>query len=220
MQIRLPEKVRIFADGHVRTLNTMAITVSDVVKEAKISMGARDLINAPLPTRIFDGLQIRITRITEVRSLRQIKIPYTVRRVLSGKVLVGTRIVKSRGVSGIAEVRSIKILADGKIVKTTIVSKLTIKPAHDARIIVGTRPRTINDLNWAAVAQCESRGNPRSSNSANGYYGMFQFSITAWKTAGGSGNPMDYSAAEQLMRAKRLYQIRGWRAWPVCGKLF
>lgn len=219
MQIRLPEQVRIFADGRVRTINTMAITVSDVVKEAKISMGPHDLINAPLPTHIFSGLQIRITRITEVRSVKQIKIPYIVRRILSRKVLVGKRILKSRGVSGMAEVRSIKILADGKIVKTTIVSKLTIKPAHDARIIVGTRPRTVNDLNWAAVAQCESRGNPRSSNSANGYYGMFQFSVTAWKTAGGSGNPMDYSAAEQLMRAKRLYQIRGWRAWPVCGKL-
>ena len=218
MQIRLPEQVRIFADGRVRALNTMATTVSDVVKEAKISMGPRDLINAPLPTHIFNGLQIRITRITEVRSIKQIKIPYTVRRIPSRKLLVGKRLLKSRGVSGVAEIRSVKILADGKIIKTTIISKLTIKPAHDARIVVGTRPPTVDDLNWAAVAQCESRGNPRSSNSANGYYGMFQFTVTAWKTAGGIGNPMDYSAAEQLIRAKRLYKIRGWSAWPVCGK--
>jgi hypothetical protein len=87
-------------------------------------------------------------------------------------------------------------------------------------LVVGTRPRTVDELNWRAVANCESHGNPRSSNSKYGYYGMYQFSLTAWKTAGGTGNPMDASAAEQTMRAKRLYNIRGRGAWPVCGRLF
>jgi uncharacterized protein YabE (DUF348 family) len=219
MQIRLPAQVRVIVDGRSRTLKTTAFTVADVIKESHISLGPLDLINTPLPTGVFPGLQIRVTRIKVVSSTKQVKIPYVVKKVFDKKMLVGRRIVKSQGVSGIALVHAVRTLADGKVVKTKIVSNVMIKPAHSALIIVGTRPRTVDELNWAAVANCESRGNPRSSNSANGYYGMFQFTVTAWKTAGGEGNPMDYPAAEQLMRAKRLYAIRGWRAWPTCGKL-
>lgn len=220
MQIRLPEHVRVIVDGRTRTLKTTVLTVSDVIKEARITLGPRDLINTPLPTRIFDGLQIRVTRIQVVSSIKQVRIPYVVKKIPDRRMLVGRRILKSRGVSGLAEVRLVRTFADGKVVKTTIVSNVAIRQAHAALVVVGTRPRTIDELNWAAVAQCESRGNPRSSNSANGYFGMFQFTLTAWKSAGGVGNPMDYSAAEQLMRAKRLYRIRGWHAWPVCGRLF
>lgn len=218
MQIRLPERVRVIADGRSRAFKTTGMTVADVIKEAHISLGARDLINKPLPTRITDGLAIRVTRISEVRSVRQVKIPYSVKRILDRKLLVGKRIIKSRGVSGLAEVHFVKTLADGKVVKTRIISDVTLKQAHAGLVIVGTRPRTIDELNWSAVAFCESRGNPRSSNSANGYYGMFQFSLGAWKTAGGVGNPMDYPASVQLMRAKQLYKLRGWHPWPVCGK--
>ncbi len=57
---------------------------------------------------------------------------------------------------------------------------------------------------WAKVANCESSGNPRAVNPA-GY-------------VGGSGNPINASAAEQLSRAKKLYAQRGASPWPVCGR--
>lgn len=70
---------------------------------------------------------------------------------------------------------------------------------------------------WAKVANCESSGNPKAVNPA-GYYGLFQFDLQTWKSVGGSGNPAKASAAEQLMRAKKLYSQRGAQPWPVCGK--
>ena len=70
---------------------------------------------------------------------------------------------------------------------------------------------------WRKVAQCESGGNPRAVNPA-GYYGLFQFDKQTWRSVGGSGNPANASAAEQLMRAKRLYAQRGAQPWPVCGR--
>jgi LysM repeat protein len=70
---------------------------------------------------------------------------------------------------------------------------------------------------WAKVANCESGGNPRAVNPA-GYYGLFQFDLQTWRSVGGSGNPAKASAAEQLMRAKKLYAQRGASPWPVCGK--
>lgn len=70
---------------------------------------------------------------------------------------------------------------------------------------------------WAKVANCESSGNPRAVNGA-GYYGLFQFDKQTWRSVGGSGNPANASAAEQLSRAKKLYAQRGASPWPVCGK--
>ena len=70
---------------------------------------------------------------------------------------------------------------------------------------------------WAKVAQCESSGNPRAVNPA-GYYGLFQFDLQTWRSVGGSGNPINASAAEQLSRAKKLYAQRGASPWPVCGR--
>ncbi|TDW17509.1 transglycosylase family protein [Kribbella kalugense] len=70
---------------------------------------------------------------------------------------------------------------------------------------------------WAKVANCESSGNPRAVNGA-GYYGLFQFDLQTWRSVGGSGNPTQASAAEQLMRAKKLYAQRGASPWPVCGR--
>ncbi|GAA1550791.1 hypothetical protein GCM10009804_04180 [Kribbella hippodromi] len=70
---------------------------------------------------------------------------------------------------------------------------------------------------WAKVANCESSGNPRAVNGA-GYYGLFQFDLQTWRSVGGSGNPAQASAGEQLMRAKKLYAQRGASPWPVCGK--
>jgi LysM repeat protein len=70
---------------------------------------------------------------------------------------------------------------------------------------------------WAKVANCESSGNPRAVNSG-GYYGLFQFDLQTWRSVGGSGNPTNASAGEQLMRAKKLYSQRGASPWPVCGR--
>jgi resuscitation-promoting factor RpfB len=70
---------------------------------------------------------------------------------------------------------------------------------------------------WRKVAECESSGNPRAVNPA-GYYGLFQFDLQTWRSVGGSGNPAKASAAEQLMRAKKLYAQRGAQPWPVCGR--
>ncbi|MFG1816094.1 transglycosylase family protein [Kribbella sp. NPDC049174] len=70
---------------------------------------------------------------------------------------------------------------------------------------------------WRKVAECESGGNPRAVNPA-GYYGLFQFDLQTWRSVGGSGNPAKASAAEQLMRAKKLYSQRGAQPWPVCGR--
>jgi hypothetical protein len=59
----------------------------------------------------------------------------------------------------------------------------------------------------------ESGGN-YATNTGNGFYGAYQFTIGTWQGVGGSGLPSDASPAEQDMRAQMLYNQRGCSPWP------
>ncbi len=68
-----------------------------------------------------------------------------------------------------------------------------------------------------AIAACESGGNP-ATNTGNGFYGKYQFTLSTWQSVGGSGNPAAASEAEQNQRAALLYAREGAAPWPVCGR--
>jgi len=71
---------------------------------------------------------------------------------------------------------------------------------------------------WRCMAGYEAGGNP-AEDTGNGFYGMFQFTLSSWAGVGGTGNPADASVAEQLYRAELLQQVQGWGAWPVSSRL-
>jgi hypothetical protein len=54
------------------------------------------------------------------------------------------------------------------------------------------------------IKQCESGGDYRAVN-PNGHYGAWQFSMSTWRSVGGTGNPADASPAEQGYRAAILW---------------
>ncbi|HZG94618.1 MAG TPA: resuscitation-promoting factor [Mycobacteriales bacterium] len=79
------------------------------------------------------------------------------------------------------------------------------------------RTATADGLNWAALAQCESGGDPRVVSAGGSYRGLYQFSMTTWRGVGGSGDPIDASRSEQTYRAQVLYRRAGADEWPHCG---
>jgi len=72
---------------------------------------------------------------------------------------------------------------------------------------------------WERVAACESGGNWGIS-SGNGYYGGLQFSLSTWRSTGGTGYPHQNSKAEQMRRANILKARAGLGQWPHCGGNF
>ena len=120
--------------------------------------------------------------------------------------------------------------SDGKFTSRKLVSAtVTRKPVAQV-VEVGTKSRpssssggsgnvggSVDSLNWNALAECESGGNPNAVNSAGPYYGLYQFSASTWRSVGGTGVPTDHGAAEQTLRAKKLYQAQGDSPWPSCG---
>ena len=69
---------------------------------------------------------------------------------------------------------------------------------------------------WAQLAQCESGGNP-ATNTGNGFYGMYQFTLETWQSLGGTGYPHEADAATQTAMAKKLQAQAGWGQWPGCA---
>jgi hypothetical protein len=70
----------------------------------------------------------------------------------------------------------------------------------------------------AAIAQCESGGDPQAIGGGGAYRGLYQFSYATWAAVGGSGDPAQASVAEQTRRAQILYDRAGPSQWPVCGR--
>lgn len=69
---------------------------------------------------------------------------------------------------------------------------------------------------WDQIAACEAGGN-WAINTGNGYYGGLQFSLSSWRSVGGSGLPSEASREEQIMRGQMLQARSGWGAWPACS---
>jgi hypothetical protein len=106
-----------------------------------------------------------------------------------------------------------------------------VRPEPDAFPAEGTLitvlpPRTepivaaVLQLNWTALAQCESGGDPLAYNPSGPYYGLYQFSLPMWQLVGGTGMPQSWPVEEQTYRAQLLYQrVDGrWKGqWPNCG---
>jgi hypothetical protein len=72
---------------------------------------------------------------------------------------------------------------------------------------------------WARLVQCESGGDYTIVSSTGRYRGAYQFDQRTWESVGGTGDPAAAPPAEQDARARLLYQQRGARAWPHCGRL-
>lgn len=71
---------------------------------------------------------------------------------------------------------------------------------------------------WAALARCESGGNP-SARSANGRYtGAFQFSNATWQSLGHAGSAADHPYEVQVAAAQKLQARSGWGQWPRCAR--
>jgi hypothetical protein len=91
--------------------------------------------------------------------------------------------------------------------------------ARASRSAAAPRPAAVagGDV-WAALARCESGGNPRAVGGGGRYFGAFQFSLGAWRSVGMSGNPIDHPYETQLAAAQRLVARSGWGQFPHCAR--
>jgi hypothetical protein len=69
----------------------------------------------------------------------------------------------------------------------------------------------------AAIAWCESKGDPRAIGGGGSFRGKYQFTYGTWSAIGGHGDPAAAPEAEQDRRAALLLRRSGTSPWPICG---
>jgi uncharacterized protein YabE (DUF348 family) len=227
MWMSTPKQVTIIADGKKRKLTSVAPTVAALLTEQNLTVRPLDKLSTVPTAVLHEGSVVKLTRIEKKRVKKTEKIAFSVTKKKNSKLYKGTTKVVTKGESGKRTAVYDLVLSDGKVTKRTLVSA-TVKDKPVTQVVeVGTKSRPASssggggtpsggDLNWAALAECESGGNPRAVNPA-GYYGLYQFSLSTWRAQGGSGNPIDASPAEQTRRAQILYGKTGASSWPSCG---
>lgn len=223
--LRLPKHVTVVHDGERSTVVTLAPTVGRVLAEEGVLLDRPDISRPNLDAAVADGMSIRVVRVTERRTVVRTRIAFDVRNRSDSSYYRGVVKVVAPGRAGIRTTTYLVTRHDGKVVKRTKVSTRIVREPRARVVVHGSRARPaptpaagVDSLNWAALARCESGGNPRAVGGGGLYWGLYQFTLGTWRSVGGSGNPIDASAGEQTYRAKRLYLSRGSSPWPVCGR--
>jgi len=218
----LPKQITVKHDTRRTTFLTTASTVGEVLREADIDLGPHDLVDSSGRTPLVDGTVITVTRVGITHVTVGYAIPYRVVSRHDATLYAGVTKTLRRGRvgRGVATYRVVR--HDGVVVRRTLVERQTRTSPRPAIRLVGTKPRPVPTvpsaaaLNWGALAQCESGGDPRAVNPA-GYYGLYQFALGTWASVGGNGNPVDATPDEQTYRAQLLFARSGAAPWPVCG---
>ncbi len=142
--------------------------------------------------------------------------------------------VRTAGTNGVVRTTYQVTAVGGQEASREVLSQVTVTPATQEVVLVGTGSAAsvaasalsgsavsgsgdaaVSGDVWAALARCESGGNP-AINTGNGYYGMYQFSLGTWQSLGGTGLPSEASAEEQTAMAQKLQARSGWGQWPAC----
>jgi hypothetical protein len=90
-------------------------------------------------------------------------------------------------------------------------------PAQDPGLTANP-PAAADTASLAAIARCESGGNPAAISATGQYRGKYQFTRATWRLVGGTGDPAAAPETEQDQRAAMLMARQGPNAWPVCSK--
>lgn len=217
------EKYQLVHDGTTSQLKAAKgdVTPEDILQRNKVKLGALDetkvLFNpgaAPI---------VQVLRVTEETQELQEPIKFTTETTKDESKYADEKVVTQKGVDGVKKVTKKVRSVDGVVQSEKIVDETVVNEAVTEKITVGTKQRPASEPIaatgdvWSKLAFCESGGRP-GTNTGNGFYGLYQFSLPTWQAVGGVGLPSDASPEEQTKRAQILQARSGWGQWPACSR--
>ncbi|WP_369235640.1 ubiquitin-like domain-containing protein [Streptomyces sp. R21] len=222
LDVRTERTVTVMADGRARTIRTNAATVREAVDEAGITLHGQDTTSVAPGSFPRDGQTVTVMRVTGSKEVREEPIPFDVQRSDDSSLFRGTEVVEQAGQAGVRRVTLSLRTVNGVKQKPKRIRSEVVREPRTQIVKVGTKPmptsvQGADHLNWSGLAACESGGRAGAVDPSGTYGGLYQFDTHTWHSLGGSGRPQDAPAAEQTLRAKKLYVRRGASPWPHCG---
>ena len=236
--VSTPKDVRIVVDGRTLARTTAQPTVRGALVEAGVRLDGDDRLTHLRAAPVEDGQVVRVTRVKTDRVVEKVAVPNASTRREDATLLAGSEKVVTAGSPGRVHRLVQRTFADGRLEQRTVVTSTTVAEPVTRVVAVGTKPEPVaapapsssapsgsssaggggGGGAWAAVARCESGGNPGAVSSTGKYRGLYQFSVETWRSVGGAGDPAAASAAEQTRRAQMLLARSGAGQWPECGR--
>ena len=243
LAVSTPKTVNIVAGGRTLTRTTTAPNVGVALQQAGVAVDGDDRVTHPDSQRVLDGLTVKVVKVSKDRVHEGVTLPFGTERREDAALLEGTTKVVAAGSPGRVRRTVERTFADGRLEGRALVKSETLAAPATRVVVVGTKPAPVAPApsrssssasssrsgssssgggapsgGFAALAQCESGGNPRATNPSGKYRGLYQFSRETWAGVGGTGDPAAASAAEQTKRAQMLIERSGAGQWPECGR--
>jgi len=225
LSITTPKNITLVADGTERVVTTTAATAADLLAEQGVTLGQTDRTSLYPTQALLDKMRLQVYRVQVSEVTETTAIPHGRVETQDPNAFKGDETVTVPGVDGQQATTYRVTTTDGVETAREQLNTQVVTPAVDEQVTVGTKDKPANSpsadgLNWAALAKCESGGNPRAVNPSGKYRGLYQFSMSTWAGVGGSGDPIDASPDEQTYRAQLLYQRSGAGQWGCGSHLF
>jgi len=219
LDVRTEKRVTVTADGRTAPTATFAVTVADLLAERGLVVAGRDTVTPPAAQRLADGDAVRVRRVRVRTATATLVTRAPEQRRKDAAMFVDQRRVLAPGKAGRVARTTEYTYTDGRLTGTRVVATRVLAAPAPRVVAVGTKayPTGGSGLNWPALARCESGGNPRAVSSGGTYHGLYQFSVSTWRSVGGSGLPSRATPQEQTYRAQLLYRRSGAGQWPTCG---
>ena len=211
LDVRLPKQAGVAVDGATTMRTTTAATVGDLLAEAGVAVRPADALDVPAATPSPRGWWSRSPATTPARSSRRCRWPS--RRCAPPTRASGRQGPRHRGGPaghraahvqrrarerrgdrphpGVGRPRRGPRRPAGRASarRPKPAPAPAPAPAPRAAAAAPAAPSSAGGLNWAALARCESGGNPHAVGGGGRYFGLYQFSLSTWAGVGGSRQP-------------------------------
>lgn len=133
--------ITLIADGKNETKYTTEETVKDVLSSLNVKLDADDKIYPALDTPVYDGMKIRIVRVTKVTREAKYPVQFMVVEKKDGSLLLGKQKVVQTGKQGLVVKKFEKVYEDGRLVSNRMTSKAVAQAAVPKIVKVGTKKK-------------------------------------------------------------------------------
>ncbi|PIE27171.1 MAG: hypothetical protein CSA58_05875 [Micrococcales bacterium] len=221
--------VTLISDQRRRAVRTTARTVSGLLREQGIVLGAADLVHPAPSAPLAEGTVVAVGRVHTRQETVRVRLPHGSTRVPVRTLAAGRTRIRTPGTDGTrVETYAVTTVDGTQISRTLVGSTSTAATAEVVEVGTGASSPVAasagawtgahqpqGDTVWDRLAQCES-GHDWQINTGNGYYGGLQFDLPTWREYGGTGYPHEHTREQQIAVARRLHAARGFAPWPAC----
>ena len=235
LAVSTPKTFTVSVDGRSMSRTTTAGTVGDALAQAGVTVDGDDRLSHAAGTGLVDGLALNVVRVSKDHVHREVAVPNATERREDAALTEGQTRVVAEGSDGLVRRTFERTFLDGKLAGSSEIAQATVAAPVTRVVVVGTKPAPAPAApaprssgssgggaapsgGFAALANCESGGNPGAVSSTGKYRGLYQFSRETWASVGGAGDPAAASVAEQTRRAQILLSRSGAGQWPECGR--